>query len=110
MDTSYAIVKRGFAVSVLVFLFGCATAEPYEKVTVGETREQVVAVLGAPSVPEKDFTANERKVVSGTLESMDRKGAESLSVWKRDNELFYIVGFDASGVVTVKRRFFYVAP
>ncbi len=107
----YAIFRRCLAVSLLAgALYGCATSAGYEAVAVGDTREQVVALLGAPSVPERDFTHNEREVVRGTLETMDKNGSESLSVWKENNELFYIVGFDKNGVVTEKRKFIYVAP
>ncbi len=95
---------------VALFLSGCASTDPYERVTMGDTRQHVVDLLGAPSVPERDFTANERQVVQGTLATMDRQGAASFMVWKRRGELFYIVGFDKSDGVAVKRRFSYVAP
>lgn len=107
----YAIFRRCLAVSLLAaVLCGCATSAGYEAVAVGDSREHVLAVLGSPSVPERDFTHNEREVVRGTLATMDKNGSESLSVWKQSNELFYIVGFDKNGVVTEKRKFIYVAP
>lgn len=103
--------RTGFLVAFIAsaFLFGCATPDPYDKVALGDSRAHVAELLGAPSVPERDFTHNELKAVQGSLDAM-KQGAESYSVWKRQGELFYVVGFDKNGAVAVKRLFFYVAP
>jgi len=111
MSMSGTIPYRFLAASLpAVFLFGCATADPYAKVAVGESREQVVTLLGSPSAPYGDLTRNEREAIQATLADMQRSDVESFSVWKRPGELFYVVGFDKRGAVAVKREFFYVAP
>ncbi len=105
------IVKRSsVAILLAALLFGCATADPWETVAVGDSREQVVKRLGAPIVPERDLTGEERQVLQAGEDVTDRKGAEGFSIWRQGDDRFEIVGFDKNGVVTVKRRFFYHAP
>jgi len=41
-----------------LFLFACAT-DPYQTISVGDSREKVVTSLGKPSNPEKDLSRNE---------------------------------------------------
>jgi hypothetical protein len=107
---SYSVAGKFLVASMLaLLLLGCAT-DPYEAVKLGDTRQHVVELLGRPNDPQKDFTHGEREVLQGTLDTMNTNGAASLSVWKRPGELFYVVGFNGKGGVTVKRRFFYVAP
>ncbi len=111
MDMSCAIRRRFLTASFLaLFLFGCATTDPYESVAIGDKREHVVTLLGNPSVPEKDFTPTEREMVRSTLEAMNPRGAETFSVWKKNGDRFVVVGFDKNGLVTVKRSFFYTGP
>src|SRR4051794_39767287 len=81
-------------VFLVVFLGACATSDHYQTIAVGDSRDKVFELLGSPSNPEKDLTGNERESIKSALKKTNNLDSESFSIWKRDRDLFYIVGFN----------------
>jgi hypothetical protein len=92
---------------VALFLFACATTDHYQTIAVGDSREKVIALLGKPSNPEKDLSRSERETIKSALQKTNNRDSEKFSIWKRDGELFYIVGFNKKDTVAVKHRIFF---
>ncbi len=90
---------------ITLFLFACAT-DPYQTISVGDSREKVVTSLGKPSNPEKDLSRNERETIKSALQKTNNRDSDNFAIWKRDADLFYIVGFTKNGTVAVKHRIF----
>jgi len=91
---------------IALFLFACAT-DPYQTIAVGDSRAQVITLLGKPSSPEKDLSRSEKKTIRSTLQRTNNRDSENFSIWKRNADLFYIVGFTKRDTVAVKHRIFF---
>jgi len=91
-------------VLALTLLSACATTSAYEKVSVGQTTDQVVAILGKPSDPGKDLAKLERRRIQWILSKTDNRGAVTFLIWKRSSRLFYLIGFNKKEMVVVKHR------
>ncbi len=91
---------------IALLLFACAT-DPYQTISVGDSREQVIALLGKPGSIDKDLPPSRKVFITSTLRKLDNKDSETFSIWKPDGDLVYVVGFNKKGQVAVKHRFFF---
>jgi len=91
---------------ISLFLFACAT-DPYQTISVGDSREKVIALLGKPGSIDKDLTPSRRELITSNLKKLDNHDSEHFSIWKPDEDLVYVIGFNKKEKVAVKHRFFF---
>ena len=99
-------ISAGSGLFIALFLVACAS-DPYQTIAVGDSRDKVVTLLGRPSNPEKDLSRSEREAIRSALQKTNNRDSENFSIWKRDTDLFYIVGFTKKDTVAVKHRIFF---
>ncbi len=85
-----------------------AGSDPYLTVAVGDSRERIISLFGPPANPERDLPRRRKEQIASTLNKLDNNGAESYSIWKREGEMVYVIGFNKHGKVAFKHRFFFV--
>ncbi len=103
----YTISFRNILLPMIaLFLFACAT-DPYQTISVGDSREHVIELLGKPGSIDKDLTPSRKVFITSTLKKLDNHDSESFSIWKPDEDLVYVIGFNKKGSVAVKHRFFF---
>jgi len=61
--------------------------------------------LGEPSNPVQ-IPPDTKNFIANTLQKLDNKNSEYFSIWWRDLDSVYVVGFDKTDKVAVKHRFF----
>ena len=80
----YTISFRNILLPMIaLFLFACAT-DPYQTISVGDSREQVIALLGKPGSIDKDLPPSRKVFITSTLRKLDNKDSETFSIWKPD--------------------------
>lgn len=99
------ILRALMAVCVAAFA-SCAQAatDPYLRIAEGDSRAKVIRLLGNPAEPAKDLTASERKTIKSVLKDIDNKNAVEVTIWKKNDHLFYLIGFNKTGTVAAKHR------
>ena len=101
-----AFVRNTFLPVIALFLFACAT-DPYQTISVGDSREQVIALLGKPGSIDRDLPPSRKEFITSNLRKLDNRDSENFSIWKPDGDLVYVIGFNKKGQVAVKHRFFF---
>jgi|SRR3989344_2248026 len=91
---------------IALLLFACAT-DPYQTISVGDSRDKVVALLGKPGSIDKDLPPSRRELIKSNLKKLDNHDSEYFSIWKLDEDTVYVIGFNKKQKVAVKHRFFF---
>jgi hypothetical protein len=91
---------------IALFLFSCAT-DLYQTISVGDSREKVIALLGKPGSIDKDLPPNRKELITSNLKKLDNHDSEYFSIWKLDENLVYVIGFNKKEKVAVKHRFYF---
>ena len=91
----------------LMFLTSGVYAEPYDGFKEGDSREHVEKILGQSSDPEKDISNHVKQTISNGLKQTNNKNSVYFSIWKIDEKMYYVIGFDEKNYVAVKHRMYF---
>ncbi len=99
------ILRALMAVCMAAFI-SCAQAatDPYLKIAEGDSRAKVIRLLGNPAEPARDLTADQRKTIKSVLKDIDNKNTAEVTIWKKNDHLFYLISFNKQGTVAAKHR------
>ncbi len=99
------ILRALMAVCMAAFIH-CAQAatDPYLRIAEGDSRARVIRLLGNPAEPARDLTADQRKTIKSVLKDIDNKNSVEVTIWKKNDHLFYLIGFNKEGRVAAKHR------
>ncbi len=99
-------VRSILITTTALLLFACA-ADPYQKIAVGDSRETIITLLGKPGSIDKDLPPSRKELITSNLKKLNNQDSEYFSIWKIDEDMVYVIGFNKKGKVAVKHRFFF---
>ncbi len=102
----YTTSVRNILLPIIALLFACA-ADPYQTISVGDSREKVIALLGKPGSIDKDLPPSRKELITSNLKKLDNHDSEYFSIWKPEEDLVYVIGFNKKEKVAVKHKFFF---
>lgn len=100
-------VKNILLLSITLFLLSCA-ADPYETISVGDSREKIITLLGKPGNIDNDLSSKRKELITLNLKNLDNHDSKYFSIWKSDEDLVYVIGFNKDEKVAVKHRFVFI--
>ncbi len=103
----YTISVRNILLPIIALLLFACTTDPYQTISVGDSREKVIALLGKPGSPDKDLPPTRKEFITSNLKKLDNHDSKYFSIWKSDEDLIYVIGFNKDEKVAVKHRFFF---
>jgi hypothetical protein len=88
---------------IALLLFACAV-DPYGKISVGDSLATVISLLGEPSNPDKELSSKEQESIKSALQKVNNRDSAYFSIWRRDVDFVYVIGFNKADKVVVKHK------